>query len=103
MLLLRGAYFASAEVLRGAWPRERLVGHEIAGKQLGLVGYGSIARVVARKARALDMAVAAFDPHVRKGEPAWHGIRYCRDAGAAAAGGRRRQRARAPAAGDPRA
>jgi (S)-sulfolactate dehydrogenase len=77
MLLLRGAYLASAEVLRGSWPRERLVGHEIGGKQLGLVGYGSIARVVARKARALDMTVAAFDPHVRKGEPAWHGIRYC--------------------------
>jgi (S)-sulfolactate dehydrogenase len=75
--LLRGAYFATAEVLRGAWPRERLIGQEIAGKQLGLVGYGSIARVVARKARALDMTVAGFDPHVRKGEPAWHGIRYC--------------------------
>jgi (S)-sulfolactate dehydrogenase len=77
MLLLRGAWFVTAEVLRGAWPRERLIGHEIAGRQLGLVGYGSIARVVARKARGLDMTVAAYDPYVRKGEPAWHGIRYC--------------------------
>jgi (S)-sulfolactate dehydrogenase len=77
LLLLRGAWFATAEVLRGAWPRERLIGHEIAGRQLGLVGYGSIARVVAAKARGLDMTVAAYDPYVRKGEPAWHGIRYC--------------------------
>jgi (S)-sulfolactate dehydrogenase len=77
MLLLRGAWFVTAEVLRGAWPRERLIGHEIAGRQLGLVGYGSIARVVARKARGLDMTVAAYDPYVRNGEPAWHGIRYC--------------------------
>jgi (S)-sulfolactate dehydrogenase len=77
MLLLRGAWFATAEVLRGAWPRERLIGHEIAGRQLGLVDYGSIARVVAAKARGLDMTVAAYDPYVRKGEPAWHAIRYC--------------------------
>ena len=70
MILRRGAYFCSAEVLQGTWPRERLIGHEIAGKQLGLVGFGSIARVVASKARALDMVVSAYDPYVRKGEPA---------------------------------
>jgi (S)-sulfolactate dehydrogenase len=77
MILLRGAYGASAEVLSGAWPRERLIGHEIAGRRLGLVGFGSIARVVATRARALDMAVSAYDPYVRKGEPAWLGVRYC--------------------------
>jgi (S)-sulfolactate dehydrogenase len=78
MILLRGAYVSSTEMLRGAWPRERLIGHEIAGKRLGLVGLGSIARVVAAKARALDMAVGAYDPYVRKGEPAWLGLRCCR-------------------------
>ena len=77
MVLLRGAYCSSALVLQGAWPRERLIGHEIAGRQLGLVGFGSIARLVAAKAHALDMAVSAYDPHVRKGEPAWLGVRYC--------------------------
>ena len=77
MILLRGAYLSSALVLQGAWPRERLIGHEIAGKQLALVGFGSIARVVAAKARALDMVVSAYDPYVRRGEPAWLGVRYC--------------------------
>jgi (S)-sulfolactate dehydrogenase len=44
---------------------------------MGLVGLGSIARVVAIKARALEMTVAAHDPFVAKGDPAWDGIRHC--------------------------
>ncbi len=78
LLLAQGAYFASAQVLAGAWPRERLIGHEIAGRRLGLVGFGAIARVVAEKARGLDMLVSAYDPYVAKGEPAWHGVGHSR-------------------------
>jgi (S)-sulfolactate dehydrogenase len=77
LVLLRGAYLSNDALLAGAWPRERLIGHEIAGKQLALVGFGAIARAVAVRARALGMLVSAYDPHVRKGEPAWHGILYC--------------------------
>ena len=76
LLLLRGAYFASAEVLRGDWPRERLIGRELAGKRLGVVGFGSIGRVVAAKARALDLLVSAYDPNVPKGDRAWLGASY---------------------------
>ena len=32
MLLLRGAYHATAEVVAGAWPRNRLIGREIGGQ-----------------------------------------------------------------------
>ena len=71
LLLLRGAYGATAEVLSGAWPRNRLMGREIAGKRLGLVGFGSIARVTGRRAAALGMQVAAFDPYVPAEDPAW--------------------------------
>ena len=63
MLLLRGAYLSSAEVAAGAWPRARLSeGHEIAGKTLGLVGFGDIGRCTARLAAALGMRVLAHDP-----------------------------------------
>jgi phosphoglycerate dehydrogenase-like enzyme len=37
---------------------------ELAGRTLGLVGYGRIARRVGRAARALDMDVVACDPYV---------------------------------------
>jgi (S)-sulfolactate dehydrogenase len=73
MLLLRGAYFATPEVIAGKWPRNQLMGREIAGKRLGLVGYGSIGRLTANLARGLGMVVAAHDPFLPAGDPRWDG------------------------------
>jgi len=67
MLLLRGAYAASADVAAGRWPRNALSqGRELAGKTLGLVGFGSIGQVTARLAKALGMEVTASDPALRE-------------------------------------
>jgi (S)-sulfolactate dehydrogenase len=63
MILLRGAYHATADVIAGQWPRNRLMGRELSGKVMGLVGFGAIAREVASRARALGMEVQAFDPY----------------------------------------
>jgi (S)-sulfolactate dehydrogenase len=71
MLLLRGAYGATAAVAAGAWPRNALMGREIAGKRLGLVGFGAIARETARRAVALGMQVSAYDPLLPAEDPAW--------------------------------
>jgi (S)-sulfolactate dehydrogenase len=71
MMLLRGAYAATPDVIAGTWPRNRLIGRELSGKRLGLVGFGSIARETAKRAAALDMAVVAFDPYVPAEHPAW--------------------------------
>jgi phosphoglycerate dehydrogenase-like enzyme len=40
----------------------RITGIELAGKRLGIVGYGAIGREVARIAQGLDMEVVAHDP-----------------------------------------
>ncbi|WP_186420889.1 hydroxyacid dehydrogenase [Bosea sp. CS1GBMeth4] len=74
MALLRGAYFANAAMLAGEFPKTKLIGREIAGKRIGLVGFGAIARDLARHARALGMTVAAYDPYVPAEAPVWHGI-----------------------------
>lgn len=79
LMLRRRAYFASADMLAGKWPRQALIGHEVAGATLGLVGYGAIARETARRALALDMRVAAFDPHQDKTAPEWKGIVHHED------------------------
>ncbi|MDX2239003.1 MAG: hydroxyacid dehydrogenase [Hyphomonadaceae bacterium] len=71
LVLRRGAYAATAEVIAGQWPRTRLMGREVAGARLGLVGYGAIAREVARRALAMGMIVAAHDPHVGRSDAAW--------------------------------
>ncbi len=74
LLLLRRAWFATAAVAAGTWPRMELIGRELSGKCLGLVGFGAIARLTARKALALGMTVAAYDPFVVPEDAAWHGI-----------------------------
>ncbi|MDX1487135.1 MAG: hydroxyacid dehydrogenase [Acidiferrobacterales bacterium] len=71
LLLLRRAFLATAEVLAGEWPRTRLLGHEVNGKTLGLVGFGAIARETAPRARALGMHVIAYDPFVAADDRVW--------------------------------
>lgn len=71
MALLRGAYFGQARMIAGEWPRQEMSGGELAGKTLGLVGCGSIARETARLARGMGMAVAGFDPFVPADDPLW--------------------------------
>ncbi len=74
LLLLRGAFAATPRVLEGSWPREASIGREAMGRRLGLVGFGRIAREVAARARALGMAIAAFDPLLPEGDAAWGGV-----------------------------
>jgi (S)-sulfolactate dehydrogenase len=71
LVLLRKAWFATARVAAGEWPRTELMGRELAGKRLGLVGYGAIARVTGRMGRDLGMSVAAYDPLLAADHPAW--------------------------------
>ncbi|MEY4712203.1 MAG: hypothetical protein RIS88_1653, partial [Pseudomonadota bacterium] len=46
-------------------------GREIAGKTLGLVGFGSIGRLTAKLAQGLGMRVVAHDPVVPAADPVW--------------------------------
>lgn len=71
MMLVRRAFLASEAVASGAWPRRSLIGREIAGLTLGLVGFGAIARKTAGRAAALGMRVAACDPYLPADDPAW--------------------------------
>lgn len=71
LVLMRGAFYASGDVIAGKWPRNSLPGHDISGKSLGLIGFGNNARETASRALALGMNVSAFDPHVPVDHPAW--------------------------------
>lgn len=54
--LMRGAGFQG-------WAPLFFLGHEIADKELGIFGLGSIGRAVAQKAQGMGMRVAYFSPH----------------------------------------
>jgi len=55
---------AHAALTAGRWERARFAGIELAGKTLGVLGFGRIGWQVARRALGLGMRVVAFDPYV---------------------------------------
>lgn len=69
--LRRGVFAATSTTVAGQWPREKLMGRELAGATLGLVGFGAIAQEVARRAAAFGMAIVAHDPHVAPDDSRW--------------------------------
>jgi D-3-phosphoglycerate dehydrogenase len=52
---------ADREVRGGKWIKKELMGTELAGKYLGIVGLGNIGKRLARLARALNMNIIGFD------------------------------------------
>jgi D-3-phosphoglycerate dehydrogenase len=67
----------AAESMRGGkWDRSLLLGTELKGKTLGIVGLGRIGGEVAVRAHAFGMDVVAFDPYV--GEARFDAVRVRR-------------------------
>ena len=61
--LIRGFIPATISTLKGEWPRPRFSSyHEFLGQTIGIVGFGSIGRVVAKKANAFGLRCLAYDP-----------------------------------------
>ena len=59
IVLARRAHFSYRSLLEGKW--EKVMGIEVAGKTLGIIGFGRIGRELAKKAKALGMNVIAYD------------------------------------------
>jgi D-3-phosphoglycerate dehydrogenase / 2-oxoglutarate reductase len=64
--LARNIPQAHAALKDGRWERSRWGGIELAGKTLGVLGFGRIGQQVARRAGGLGMHVVAYDPFVSK-------------------------------------
>src|ERR1035438_2489402 len=55
---------ADASTRAGKWEKKKLMGHELRGKTLGVLGLGSIGRELVKRARAFEMRILAHDPYV---------------------------------------
>lgn len=60
--LIRYIPKANAGMKAGEWLKKELVGTELYGKTLGIIGFGNIGEAVGRRALAFDMNVIATDP-----------------------------------------
>jgi D-3-phosphoglycerate dehydrogenase len=62
--LLRHLPSATFSMRDGRWDRSALLGSELRGRTLGIVGLGRIGGEIARRARAFEMSVVSYDPYV---------------------------------------
>jgi D-3-phosphoglycerate dehydrogenase len=62
LALARHILPAHQSMLDGRW--DRFPGIELAGRTLGLVGFGRIGQAVAKRATGFDMTVIAYDPYL---------------------------------------
>lgn len=64
LALCRNVPQAHASLAGGEWERPRFKGAELYGKRLGVIGFGRIGQLVARRAQGFEMDVVAFDKFV---------------------------------------
>src|ERR1700761_1260363 len=64
LALFRNVPQAQASLVAGRWDRSKYKGAELYGKTLGVIGFGRIGQLVAKRAQSFDMEVIAFDKFV---------------------------------------
>jgi D-3-phosphoglycerate dehydrogenase len=62
--LFRNVPQAHGSLVAGRWDRAKYKGAELYGKTLGVIGFGRIGQLVAKRAQSFDMEVLAFDKFV---------------------------------------
>ena len=58
------------------WNREKWLGIELAGKKLGIIGFGNIGSRVGIRAKAFEMDVIAYDPYIEPSKATDLGCKY---------------------------
>ncbi len=64
--LSRSISKADFSLKNGEWNKKKLLGNEIYGKTLGLIGCGNIGRLTAKYAKAFNVSVIGYDPFLSK-------------------------------------
>ncbi len=64
MALFRNVPQAHGALVDGRWDRAKFKGAELYGKTIGIIGFGRIGQLVAKRAQSFEMEVIAFDKFV---------------------------------------
>ncbi len=66
--LARQTLFISNEVKNGLWPKPQ--GMSLAGKKIGVVGYGAIGKALVKRLKTCNMQVVCYDPLLQQNQGA---------------------------------
>lgn len=68
-------YHANQSMKEGRWEKKFLVGHELAGKTVGFLGFGRIASLVARRLANFRVNLIAYDKFVSQEKADEYGVK----------------------------
>lgn len=66
LALMKKLYITCAQLRQGKWRDKSLLGNELLGKTVGIIGLGSVGRKVAEKISGFKVKLLAYDPYVEK-------------------------------------
>lgn len=75
LALARNIPQAVAKMKNGIWDKKAFLGVELRNKTLGVIGLGRIGSAVARRAKAMEMDIVAYDPFINEEKAASMGIK----------------------------
>lgn len=75
MTVLRKTAYANTTMKNGGWDKSKFTGLELANKKVGIVGFGQIGKIVAKRLAGFEPDVLFYDPFCEKSE-----MSYCRKA-----------------------
>lgn len=64
LALARAIPAGHSAMRRGEWPRHAMRGFLLAGKTLGIIGFGQTGRAMAARAQAFEMNALVYDPYI---------------------------------------
>ena len=74
LTLFRGTRLSTEKIINGEWDRKENTGFEIENKILGIVGIGTIGRIVAKKAGNLGMKLIGTDIEISDDDEIWNDL-----------------------------
>lgn len=68
LCLCRKIREADLSMKQGGWEKSSLMGHELNGKTLGIIGLGRIGKIAAKIAKGFEMKILGYDPFLAEKE-----------------------------------
>jgi len=75
LALLKNLYVTSSQLKQGKWRDNSLLGYDLLGKTVGLVGLGSVGSKVAEKIKGFGVKLLVYDPYVSEEAAKRTGVR----------------------------
>lgn len=79
LMLANARHFIAGDksVRAGLWEKAKFMGTEVTGKTVGIVGFGNIGQLLAKRLKGFENTIKIFDPYVSKDKAAEFNVEIC--------------------------